>query len=415
MAHLKRSLGIGLWFMFLTLPLVVVRVNTISREVEWRWANLLWIGLAAFAIAWLWQFSVNRRAARCVPVVADAGRADGRSSWVQRLANDPQLSRRVLLGAAAAALAFPWLASTAQNFYHVNVMVSALIFVVLGLGLNITVGLAGLLDLGYIAFFAVGAYTYALLAKNFDLGFWTCLPLGGVMGMLFGVVLGFPILRLRGDYLAIVTLGFGSITKIVLENWDTLFGGAAGIANIPRPELFGLLLDGRQKSIYSYYIVLALVALTIFVTTRLKNSRIGRAWMALREDEIASVAMGVDMARTKLSAYALGAFWAGLVGVVFAAHNNFINPDSFTFMDSAMILAMVVLGGMGSILGVVIAALALKLLPEYLRAFAEYRMLLFGALMVLMMVFRPQGLISDVRRRYDRIGGGAEEGKHGGE
>jgi branched-chain amino acid transport system permease protein len=415
MANLKRSFGIGLWFMFLTLPLVVVRVNTISREVEWRWANLLWIGLAAFAIAWLWQFSINRRAARGVSVVADAERADRSLAWMQRLANDPRLSRRALLGAAAVAIVFPWLASTAQNFYHVNVMVSALIFVVLGLGLNITVGLAGLLDLGYIAFFAVGAYTYALLSKNFDLGFWTCLPLGGVMGMLFGVVLGFPILRLRGDYLAIVTLGFGSITKIVLENWDTLFGGAAGIANIPRPELFGLLLDGRQKSIYSYYIVLALVALTIFVTTRLKNSRIGRAWMALREDEIASVAMGVDMARTKLSAYALGAFWAGLVGVVFAAHNNFINPDSFTFMDSAMILAMVVLGGMGSILGVVIAALALKLLPEYLRAFAEYRMLLFGALMVLMMVFRPQGLISDVRRRYDHAGGSAGEGKHGGE
>ena len=415
MANLKRSLGIGLWFMFLTLPLVVVRVNTINREVEWRWANLLWVGVAAFAIAWFWQFSINRRAARRVPVVADAARPDGRSSWVQRLANDPLLSRRALLGAAAVAIVFPWLVSSGQNFYHVNVMVSALIFVVLGLGLNITVGLAGLLDLGYIAFFAVGAYTYALLSKNFDLGFWACLPLGGVMGMLFGVILGFPILRLRGDYLAIVTLGFGSITKIVLENWDTLFGGAAGIANIPRPEFFGLPLDGRQKAVYSYYIVLALVALTIFVTSRLKNSRIGRAWMALREDEIASVAMGVDMARTKLSAYALGAFWAGLVGVVFAAHNNFINPDSFTFMDSAMILAMVVLGGMGSILGVIIAALALKLLPEYLRAFAEYRMVLFGAVMVLMMIFRPQGLISDVRRKYDYDGGAAEEGQHGGE
>ena len=340
----------------------------------------------------------------------DSPLAARRPSLIQRLIDDPALSRRALLGLAAVAIVFPWLVSTAQNFYHVNVMVSALIFVVLGLGLNITVGLAGLLDLGYIAFFAVGAYTYALLSKNFDLGFWTCLPLGGLMGMLFGVVLGFPILRLRGDYLAIVTLGFGSITKIVLENWDTLFGGAAGIANIPRPELFGLLLDGRQKSVYSYYIVLALVVLTVFVTNRLKNSRIGHAWMALREDEIASVAMGVDMARTKLSAYALGAFWAGLVGVVFAAHNNFINPDSFTFMDSAMVLAMVVLGGMGSILGVIIAALALKLLPEYLRAFAEYRMLLFGAVMVLMMIFRPQGLINNVRRKYvrDTVAGGGD-------
>ena len=401
MAHLKRSIGISLWFMFLTLPLMVVRVNTINNEIEWRWSNMLWVGLCAFALAWFWHFSVERRAARREEEKADTQPAVEKLSLAQRLADDPVLGKRLLLVAAVVALVFPWLVSTGQNFYHVNVMVSALIFVVLGLGLNITVGLAGLLDLGYIAFFAVGSYTYALLSKNFDLGFWTCLPLGGLMGMLFGIILGFPILRLRGDYLAIVTLGFASITKIVLENWDTVFGGAAGIAGIPRPEFFGMALDGRQKSVYSYYIVLALVGLTILVTNRLKNSRIGRAWMALREDEIACVAMGVDMARTKLSAYALGAFWAGLVGVVFAAHNNFINPDSFTFMDSAMILAMVVLGGMGSILGVIIASLALKLLPEYLRAFAEYRMLVFGAVMVLMMIFRPQGLISNMRRKYE--------------
>ena len=398
--------------MFLTLPLMVVRVNTINQEIEWRWSNMIWVGVCAFAIAWLWQFSINRRANQRAHVAADAHPEVEKLSFAQRLADDPVLSKRILLVAAAVAVVFPWLASTGQNFYHVNVMVSALIFVVLGLGLNITVGLAGLLDLGYIAFFAVGAYTYALLSKNFDLGFWTCLPIGGVMGMLFGVVLGFPILRLRGDYLAIVTLGFASITKIVLENWDTVFGGAAGIANIPRPDFFGMMLDGRQKSVYTYYIVLALVGLTIVVTNRLKNSRIGRAWMALREDEIACVAMGVDMARTKLSAYALGAFWAGLVGVIFAAHNNFINPDSFTFMDSAMILAMVVLGGMGSILGVIIAALALKLLPEYLRAFAEYRMLVFGGVMVLMMIFRPQGLINNMRRKYECD---TVEGNHDGE
>ena len=412
MAHLKRSIGISLWFMFLTLPLMVVRVNTINNEVEWRWSNMLWVGVCSFALAWLWQFSTERRAARREADKAAAQPAVEKVTFAQRLADDPVLSKRLLLVAAAIGLAFPWLVSTGTNFYHVNVMVSALIFVVLGLGLNITVGLAGLLDLGYIAFFAVGSYTYALLSKNFDLGFWTCLPLGGLMGMLFGIVLGFPILRLRGDYLAIVTLGFASITKIVLENWDTVFGGAAGIANIPRPELFGMALDGRQKAVYSYYIVLALVGITILVTTRLKNSRIGRAWMALREDEIACVAMGVDMARTKLSAYALGAFWAGLVGVIFAAHNSFINPDSFTFMDSAMILAMVVLGGMGSILGVIIASLALKLLPEYLRAFAEYRMLIFGLVMVLMMIFRPQGLINNMRRKYeyDTLEGGRDDG-----
>lgn len=402
MAHLKKSLGIGLWFMFLTLPLLVVRVNTINQTVEWRWANLAWVGLGAFALSWLWQFGVAQRHARQLRFEAEGKIAEApKASWVQNLIDNPALSRKLVAGVGALAVVFPWLVSTGQNFYHVNIMVSALIFVVLGLGLNITVGLAGLLDLGYIAFFAVGAYTYALLNKAVGLGFWTCLPLGGLTALTFGILLGFPILRLRGDYLAIVTLGFGSITKIVLENWDTVFGGAAGIASIPRPSFFGMELDGRQKAVYSYYLVLAIVALTIFVTNRLKNSRIGRAWMALREDEIACVAMGVDMARTKLSAYALGAFWAGLVGVVFAAHNTFINPDSFTFMDSAMILAMVVLGGMGSILGVIIAALALKLLPEYLRAFAEYRMLVFGLVMVLMMIFRPQGLISNMRRKYE--------------
>ena len=412
MAYLKRSLGICLWFMFLTLPLMVVRVNTISHEVEWRWLNMVWVGVAAFVISLGSQFWTKRREAQEARDTAENRQKVVKPSLLQRLSDDPQRSKQLVLVVAALALAFPWLVSTGQNFYHVNVMVSALIFVVLGLGLNITVGLAGLLDLGYIAFFAVGAYTYALLNKNFGLGFWTCLPLGGVMSMLFGTVLGFPILRLRGDYLAIVTLGFGSITKIVLENWDTLFGGTAGIAGIPRPGFFGLELDGRQKAVYLYYIVLGLVALTIFVTTRLKNSRIGRAWMALREDEIASVAMGVDMARTKLSAYALGAFWAGLVGVVFAAHNNFVNPDSFAFMESAMVLAMVVLGGMGSILGVIIASLTLKLLPEYLRAFAGYRMVVFGAVMVLMMVFRPQGLISDMRRKYS-YGPGKQESGNG--
>ena len=397
---MKRALGISLWFIFLALPLLAVRVNTLDGAVEWRWANLCWLGGGVLVLTLSWQTLTNWRerfrTSRCLP--GQEGFAG--SAALQTLLDNRALCRRLLSLVTLAALVFPWLVSTPQNFYHVNVMVGALIFVVLALGLNITVGLAGLLDLGYIAFFAVGAYSYALLNKAFGLGFWSCLPLGGLTGMLFGLLLGFPILRLRGDYLAIVTLGFGSITKIVLENWDALSGGAAGIAGIPRPELFALSLDGRGKAVYSYYIVLALVVLTIFVTLRLKHSRIGRAWLALREDEIACVAMGVDMAGTKLSAYALGAFWAGLVGVVFAAHNNFINPDSFTFMESAMILAMVVLGGMGSLLGVIVAALTLKLLPEYLRAFAEYRMLIFGAVMVLMMIFRPHGLVSNVRRRY---------------
>ena len=196
----------------------------------------------------------------------------------------------------------------------------------------------------------------------------------------------------------------------MLENWTSVTKGSFGLSNLSRPGLFGMEMGVNEATNYIYYIVLGAVVLTIIVVQRLKNSRIGLALQALREDEIACEAMGVDMARTKLSAYALGAFWAGLVGVLFAAHNSFINPDSFTFMDSAMVLAMVVLGGMGSILGVIIAALALKLLPEYLRAFAEYRMLVFGAVMVLMMIFRPQGLINDMRRKYeyDTVEGGKD-------
>jgi branched-chain amino acid transport system permease protein len=287
-----------------------------------------------------------------------------------------------------------------MDTYQVNILGLALIFVVLGLGLNITVGLAGLLDLGYIAFFAVGAYSYALLNTRCGLGFWPCLPLGGLIGAGFGLLLGFPILRLRGDYLAIVTLGFGSIARIVIENWENVTGGAQGIAGVDRPGLFGLEMDLDGVTTYLYYLLLALVAVTAFVTRRLHHSRIGRAWVALREDEIACAAMGVDVARTKLSAYAFGAFWAGLVGVIFAARNTYINPNSFTFMESALVLSIVVLGGMGSIVGVVLAALVLVLLPEYLRAVAEYRMLVFGAVMVLMMIIRPQGLIIARRRRY---------------
>jgi len=290
----------------------------------------------------------------------------------------------------------PWISS----FYQTNIMISALLYVMLALGLNIVVGLAGQLVLGYVAFYAVGAYTYGLLNQFFGLGFWTCLPVGGVMAVLFGLALGFPVLRLRGDYLAIVTLGFGEIVRLTLQNWTSVTGGPRGIGDIPRPSLFGIAMDISASTTYVYYLVLAAVIVTIVVISRLKNSRVGLALQALREDEIACEAMGIDITRVKLSAFALGSCWAGFAGVIFAAKTTYINPSSFTFMESAMILSMVVLGGMGSITGVVIAALILILVPEYLRAFSEYRMLLFGLTMVIMMLFRPQGLISGERRRY---------------
>lgn len=228
----------------------------------------------------------------------------------------------------------------------------------------------------------------------------TALPIGALLAACFGVILGFPVLRLRGDYLAIVTLGFGEIIRLILENWNAFSFGPSGISNIPRPGFFGIELSLQNATIYIYYLMIALCLFTILVVNRLQHSRIGRAWIALREDELACEAMGVDKTRTKLTAFALGATWAGMAGVILAAKTTFINPASFTFLESAMILSIVVLGGMGSIPGVILGALLLMLLPEYLRVFKDYRMLLFGATMVLMMVFRPQGMITAVRRTY---------------
>jgi branched-chain amino acid transport system permease protein len=294
-------------------------------------------------------------------------------------------------------------------------MTTALIYITLGLGLNVVVGVSGLLNLGYVAFYAIGAYTYALLGYYFGWSFWVCLPLGALLSTLMGLLLGLPIIRLSGDYLAIVTLSFGEITRLVLTNLDVT-RGPRGISGIKPPSLFGINLNGAPKDflvktvnltpdldlnrVLIYLIILALVAVTILCVYRLENSRLGRAWLALREDEIACQAMGVNRTRAKLTAFALGSTWAGLAGVVFASQITFINPSSFSFMESIMILSIVVLGGMDSIPGVVIGAAVLILLPEQLRAFSSYRMLIFGALMVLMMVFRPGGLIQSVREVY---------------
>jgi branched-chain amino acid transport system permease protein len=379
--EVRASLAVAAGFAALFLPLVAVRVDTVERTVRWRWGLLAWLAAGAGALSWLWR---ARQRAAGGPGAA-AAPPGGRT---RALPGGPAARAALAAAAAALALAFPWLFSS----YQVNVMISALLFVMLGLGLSIVVGLAGLLNLGYAAFYAVGAYTYALLHARAGLGFWAALPAGGLLAAAFGVLLGFPVLRLRGDYLAIVTLGFGEIVRLVLENWSGLANGPAGIGDIPRPTLPGVALGLGGATILLYYIALALALATAAAVARLRDSRVGRAWLALREDETAAEAMGVDPARTKLAAFALGAFVAGVAGVLFAAKTTFVNPSSFTFLESAMILAVVVLGGMGSVAGVATAALLLVLLPEYLRAFAQYRMLLFGAALVLMMVFRPGGL-----------------------
>lgn len=387
--ELKRSTTIALWFILLTFPIMVVKVNTIENVVVWRWINVVGIGVGAFVLSFFWQIYLRNKAAS--PQIAPET-----TSTLSRLMENPKIYRPALVIVGLFVLIFPFVFS----HYQVNVMTTALIYVMLGLGLNIEVGLAGLLDLGYVAFYAVGAYSYALLNYHFGLGFWTLLPAGALLAAFFGILVGFPVLRLRGDYLAIVTLAFAEILRLVLENWNAFSFGPSGISNIPRPGFFGMNLTPEQTATYMYFLLIALCLLTIFVTNRLQHSRIGRAWVALREDELACQATGIDKTKAKLTAFAFGAMLAGMAGVLFAAKTTFINPASFTFMESAMILSIVVLGGMGSIPGIIIAALAIILLPEYLRVFSDYRMILFGAALIIMMIFRPGGLMADRRKQY---------------
>lgn len=320
----------------------------------------------------------------------------------------PKTQRYVIIGLIVMALVWPFFGSRGA----VDIATLILIYVLLGLGLNIVVGLAGLLDLGYVGFYAVGAYSYAMLSHYLGWSFWVCLPIAGLMAATFGFLLGFPVLRLRGDYLAIVTLGFGEIIRLFLRNLTDWTGGPNGISNIPKPEFFGLTFERRaaegmqtfheffglqynsiNKVIFLYLVALLLALLALFVINRLLRMPIGRAWEALREDEIACRALGLNPTVIKLSAFTLGACFAGFAGSFFAARQGLVTPESFTFIESAIILAIVVLGGMGSQLGVILAAIVMILLPELMREFSEYRMLMFGALMVLMMIWRPQGLL----------------------
>jgi branched-chain amino acid transport system permease protein len=390
---LKHSAVISVWFMFLTFPIMVIRVNTIENIIEWRWMNLMYIGCGSFVLSFLWRALSERGKQKKKLIETKAGED---RSLTQRFLDERKMYLPALGAIAVFAVIFPFVFST----YQTSIMTTALMYVVLGLGLNIVVGQAGLLNLGYVAFYAAGAYTYALLYQHFGIGFWMALPLGALAATVLGILLALPVLRLQGDYLAIVTLGFGEITRIVLENWNEFSFGPSGISGIPRPGLFGMEMSIHEATVYLYFLMILFCMITVFVVSRLQNSRIGRALLALREDEIACQAMGIDKTRVKLTAFAIGSTWAGLVGVIFAAKTTFVNPASFTFLESAMILSIVVLGGMGSIPGIIIGAFLLILLPEYLRAFSDYRMLIFGIIMVIMMIFRPQGIVSGVRRTY---------------
>jgi branched-chain amino acid transport system permease protein len=295
-----------------------------------------------------------------------------------------------------------------HNRYILDLGIEILTYVMLGWGLNIVVGLAGLLDLGYVAFYAVGAYSYALIAQTFGLSFFICLPLAGMLAAMWGILLGFPVLRLRGDYLAIVTLAFGEIIRLVLINWQSLTGGPNGIAGIARPSFFGipfspgphgfaatfgLEFSPTHRVVFLFYLILALALITNWVTIRLRRLPIGRAWEALREDEVACRSLGINTTKVKLTAFATGAMFGGFAGSFFATRQGFISPESFTFSESALVLAIVVLGGMGSQLGVALAALVMLGGFEVFREFEQYRMLVFGLVIVAIMILRPRGLV----------------------
>ncbi|MER2623070.1 MAG: high-affinity branched-chain amino acid ABC transporter permease LivM [Accumulibacter sp.] len=394
-------------FIALLLGIPMIGLTTIDQggalRIATRWPALLAFIAACFVGRLLLRYGFDQLRARKLAREQAAAAVRDRN-----LAASPLLTW-VGWGALGVSLALPIVFT--DNRYVVDTATTVLIYVMLGWGLNVVVGLAGLLDLGYVAFYAVGAYTYGVLATQLGWTFWQALPVAGAMAASFGIILGWPTLRLRGDYLAIVTLGFGEIIRVILVNWTELSGGPNGIPSIPRPSFFGLPFKPpgddptfasffgleyapNHRIIFLYYLILALALLTNGFVSRMRRLPIGRAWEAMREDEIACKAMGINARNVKLSAFAIGAMLGGFAGVFFAARQGFISPESFTFNESAIILAIVVLGGMGSQLGVVLASLVLVLLPELGRDFAEYRMLLFGAAMILIMVWKPGGILS---------------------
>lgn len=381
------SLGVGLiWFLALLWPLLGIK----PEGFEFAATIDIFLKFAVAAICIMGMYQLQQSGKFDVvgkPVQAVAG------SIQHIYSKTPKWIFLTVLFAVA--IIFPLVTGR----YAHDVASSVLVYVCLGLGLNIVVGLAGLLDLGYIAFYGVGAYTYAILNVNYGMPFWLCLPLAGGCAAIAGCIIGYPTLRMRGDYLAIVTLGFGEIVRLILNNWMELTNGPNGILGIAKPTIwwfdfgdftFETLMV--KKLWMLYYVILGIAIITIICVYRLNYSRIGRAWEAIREDETAAELMGVNTFLLKLLAYASGAVFAGFAGAFFAARMRFVGPESFTFLESAMVLAMVVLGGMGSIPGVILGVLALVALPEVFREFELYRMLIFGGSMTLMMLVRPKGL-----------------------
>ena len=407
-ARIKDAFVASLIALVLALPLAGVRTDQGERGIIFQWhiGDVFWAAAIVFVGRLVWLFGVDAiKAHKIVSAVSANAKTEGVPG--KKILNPNIISSLLIL----AAIIFPF--TPLVNRYALDVMTMVMTYIMLAWGLKITVGYTGLLDLGYAGFYAIGAYSYALLSQHIGIGFWTCLPLAGLIAAGTGLLLGLPVLRLRGDYFAIVTLGFGEIVRLVLINWESLTGGANGVSDIARPTLFGLefarqagegqqtfndffylTYDPMQRVLFLYYVALIFALAIGFFTTRLRRLPLGRAWESSREDEIACASLGINRTWIKLAAYSLSALIAGLAGAFFAARQGFVSPESFSFKESATILAIVILGGVGNPLGIVLAAAFVIGLPELFRDFEQYRMVAFGLGMVLIMIWRPGGMMA---------------------
>ena len=382
-----KSIIVSLWFGFLLFPFMGIEQSAITALMKSAISGgIIFCGIILFEGIKMFLTASGG--------IAVSNNIKGGLQSVHNIFKKAILNKGLLLVLLILLIFVPF----ALNNYYIDILTITGIYAILALGLNIVVGLAGLLDLGYIAFYAIGAYSYGILNTEFGIPFWPALLIGGLLAAFAGMFLGMITLRLRGDYLAIVTLGFLMIVHLILNNWDSLTHGPNGILGISSPSIGKFVFS---EPIHFYYLILVISILAIFIINLINNSRIGRAWIAIREDEIAASAMGINVTTMKILAITLGASWAGVAGVFFAGRYSFISPESFTFLETVIVLSMVVLGGMGSIPGVILGAALLIILPEVLRGFQDYRMLVFGGAMVLMMVFRPQGLIGNPRRKIE--------------
>jgi branched-chain amino acid transport system permease protein len=434
--QVKKSLLAAIWILLLTFPLTGIRIREVEEtgktvfSVNLSWSAFIIAGVVfACGVLWCGVEPLGRALASV------KRRVHSRTEGNKGLATAVMVVKyATLVCLAAALLSMPHWGESRQMGKYLDEAIMVFIFVILALGLNITIGWTGLLVLGYAAFFGLGAYTYAILSLRCGFPFWPSLILGGLVASLAGLILGIPSLRLRGDYLAIVTLGFGETVRYLLKNLSDLTGGEKGLPNEMIPgEIadpyyisgwssspgFHFVKEALDKPIHYYYIALAMVVLTILALRRLNNSRIGRAWVAIREDEVAARAMGINTFRMKVLAFVLSSFFAGVVGVLYAARVGFVNPEAFKFECSVLVVAMVIFGGMGSIAGATLGAAFLWLIPWALRdpipkllethfpeaakgiSIEDYRLAIFGGILVLMMIFRPQGLIASRRASFE--------------